>query len=286
MNRKASNKRREQMKTNRNIHVNEVDITVITHQKSDFISLTDMTSHLKEGSGVIGKWISNKNTIEYLGIWERINNPQFNYPEFGAIIQDAGTNRFILSAGQWVERTLSNGLLVKAGRYGGTYAHQDIAFHFAMWLSPEFQIYLIKEFQRLKETEGQMAHQRWDLHRTLAKVNYQIHTDAIREKLIPREVSLQQTQMIYAQEADLINVALFGYTAKEWQNTHPGKKGNLRDDATIEQLVVLSNLESIHSLLIRQGLAAKDRLLLLNQTAIDQMRSLLTNSAIRLLKKQ
>ena len=245
-----------------------------------------MTSHLKEGSGIIGKWISNKNTIEYLGIWERINNPHFNYPEFGVIIQDAGTNRFILSAGQWIERTLAKGLLVKAGRYGGTFAHQDISFHFAMWLSPEFQIYLIKEFQRLKELEGQIAHQKWDLHRTLAKVNYQIHTDAIREKLIPREVSLQQTQVIYAQEADLINVALFGYTAKEWKNINPGQKGNLRDDATIEQLVVLSNLESIHSLLIRQGLPPKDRLLLLNQTAIDQMKSLLSNNSIRYLKKE
>lgn len=187
------------------IKVKDTYITVLAQKETDFISLTDMTVGFKEGSGLIGKWVTNKNTLEYLGIWEKINNPDFNYPEFGVIEQESGVNRFIMSVGQWVERTNAIGLLVKVGRYGGTYAHKDIAFHFAMWLSPEFQIYLIKEFQRLKEEEQKQIG--WSAKRELAKVNYHIHTDAIKEHLIPKEITQQQASIIYANEADVLNMA-------------------------------------------------------------------------------
>lgn len=243
-----------------------------------------MTTSFREGSGLIGKWITNKNTIEYLGIWEKINNNDFNYPEFGVIEQSAGTNRFIMSVGQWIDRTKSTGMLVKAGRYGGTFAHKDIAFHFAMWLSPEFQIYLVKEFQRLKDDENNRLKLEWNLQRTLAKVNYQIHTDAIKENLIPEEITKQQAIFVYANEADLLNVALFGTTAKQWREKNSAKKGNIRDASTLEQLVVLSNLESINALLIQQGLTQSERLIQLNKVAINQMKSLLESKAIKNLK--
>lgn len=266
------------------IQVKNSDITVINQYDKDYISLTDMTTTFKEGSGLIGKWISNKNTLEYLGIWENINNPNFNYPEFGVIGQEAGTNRFMMSVGQWIERTNAIGMIVKAGRYGGTYANKDIAFNFAMWLSPEFQIYLVNEFQRLKDDENSRLKLEWNLQRTLAKVNYQIHTDAIKDNLIPQEISNEQAKNIYANEADLLNVALFGVTAKEWRNSNIDKKGNIRDYATIEQLVVLSNMESINALLIRQGLSQSERLIYLNKTAITQMKSLLQSKTIKQVK--
>lgn len=193
-----------------------------------------MTASFREGSGLIGKWITNKNTLENLSVWEKINNSDFNYPEFGVIEQEAGTNRFIMSVGQWIERTKAVGMIVKAGRYGGTFAHKDIAFHFAMWLSPEFQIYLVNEFQRLKDEENDRLKLNWDLQRTLAKVNYHIHTDAIKENFIPAEITKQQVSFVYANEADLLNVALFGMTAKEWRDANPDKKGNIRDYAVIE----------------------------------------------------
>ena len=240
------------MAKGRILHVKESKITVITQNETDFISLTDMTEGFSEGSGLIGKWITNKNTLEYLDVWENINNPNSNYPEFGVIGSEAGVNRFIMSAGQWVDRTKAVGLIVRAGRYGGTYAHKDIAFHFAMWLSPEFQIYLINEFQRLKEDENNRLKLEWNLQRTLAKVNYHIHTDAIKENLIPKEITKQQASSVYANEADMLNVALFGLTAKEWRNNNPGTSGNIRDFASLEQLVVLSNMESINALLIRK----------------------------------
>lgn len=243
-----------------------------------------MTSGFNEGSGLIGKWITNKNTLEYLGVWENINNPNFNYPEFGVIEREAGTNRFIMSAGQWINRTKAIGLIVKAGRYGGTYAHKDIAFHFAMWLSPEFQIYLINEFQRLKNEENDRLKLEWNLQRTLAKVNYHIHTNAIKENLIPREITKQQASFVYASEADLLNVALFGITAKEWRDNNPDKNRNIRDYATLEQLVVLSNMESVNALFIRQGLSQGERLAQLNKVAITQMKSLLESNAIKKLK--
>ena len=272
------------MVKNRTLNVNQSDITVIHQNETDYISLTDMTVSFKEGSGLIGKWITNKNTLEYLGVWEKINNQNFNYPEFGVIGQEAGTNRFMMSVGQWIDRTKAIGMLVKAGRYGGTYAHKDIAFHFAMWLSPEFQIYLVNEFQRLKDDENDRLKLEWNLQRTLAKVNYQIHTDAIKENLIPKEITKQQASFVYANEADLLNVALFGITAKEWRDNNPNKDGNIRDYATLEQLVVLSNMESINALLIRQGLKQNERLIQLNQAAITQMKSLLQNNVLKKLK--
>ncbi|KAB2894972.1 MAG: KilA-N domain-containing protein [Chlorobi bacterium] len=266
------------------IIVKGTEITVLNQNETDFISLTDMTISFKEGSGLIGKWITNKNTLEYLGTWEKINNPHFNYPEFGVIEQESGVNRFIMSVGQWIERTGAISMVVKAGRYGGTYAHKDIAFHFAMWLSPEFQIYLINEFQRLKAVENDRLKLEWNLQRTLAKVNYHIHTNAIKENLIPKALSKSQISFVYANEADLLNVALFGVTAKQWRDANPNEDGNIRDMATIEQLVVLSNLESINAVLIHQGLAQSERLIQLNQIAITQMKSLINNRNIKNLK--
>ncbi|MBK9151558.1 MAG: KilA-N domain-containing protein [Saprospiraceae bacterium] len=272
------------MANNKNIEVKGSQISILVQNEVDYISLTDMTGSFKEGSGLIGKWITNKNTLEYLGIWEKINNPDFNYPEFGVIEQEAGVNRFIMSVGQWIDRTKAVGLLVKAGRYGGTYAHKDIAFHFAMWLSPEFQIYLIKEFQRLKEDENNRLKLEWSYQRHLAKVNYHIHTDAIKENLIPKELSKAQISVVYANEADLLNVALFGITAKQWRDANPTANGNIRDEATLEQLVVLSNLESINAVLIQQGLQQTERLKQLNQIAITQMKSLVQRSASQINK--
>jgi len=219
-----------------------------------------------------------------LGVWEKINNRNFNYPEFGVIGQEAGTNRFMMSVGQWLERTNSMGMIVKSGRYGGTFAHKDIAFHFAMWLSPEFQIYLINEFQRLKDEENNRLKLEWNFQRTLSKVNYLIHTDAIKENLIPKEITKQQASVVYANEADLLNVALFGITSKEWREKNSTLKGNIRDNASLEQLVVLSNMESINALLIRQGLQQTERLVQLNKVAITQMKSLVENKAIKKLK--
>src|SRR5690554_3701455 len=269
------------MAKGRILQVKESEITVISQQNTDYISLTDMTVSFREGSGLIGKWITNKNTIEYLGVWERVNNPDFNYPEFGVIGQEAGTNRFIMSVGQWIDRTKAIGMLVKAGRYGGTYAHKDIAFHFAMWLSPEFQIFLVNEFQRLKDEESNRLKLEWNYQRHLAKVNYHIHTDAIKEILIPENLSKQQTSLVYANEADVLNMALFGKTAKQWRKEHPNEKGNIRDTATIEQLVVLSNLESLNAVLINQELSQSERLEQLNQIAITQMKSLVKHTMIK-----
>lgn len=272
------------MAKNKTITVKGTEITVFAENETDYISLTDMTGSFKEGSGLIGKWITNKNTLEYLGTWEKINNQGFNYPEFGVIEQEAGVNRFIMSVGQWIERTQAKGMVVKAGRYGGTYAHKDIAFHFAMWLSPEFQIYLINEFQRLKEDENNRLKLEWNLQRTLAKVNYRIHTDAIKANLIPETLSKDKINFVYADEADMLNVALFGMTAKQWRDANTKAEGNIRDAATIEQLVVLSNMESINAVLIHQGLSQSERLVQLNMIAITQMKSLLGNSNLKKLK--
>ncbi len=267
------------MKKNAKINVQGSEISVFQNEDVDFISLTDMTSNFNEGSSLIGKWITNKNTLEYLGIWEKINNKDFNYHEFGVIEQSAGTNRFIMSAGQWIKRTHATGLIVRAGRYGGTYAHKDIAFHFAMWLSPEFQIYTVKEFQRLKETEAKELD--WNVKQQLTKINYRIHTDAIKENLIPENLTPQQINYVYANEADVLNMALFGKTAKQWREENPNEKGNIRDFATIQQLVVLSNLESINAMLIHQDIPQKERLIQLNSMAITQMKSLVENSTIK-----
>jgi len=241
-----------------------------------------MSSGFNEGSGLIGKWITNKNTLEYLGIWESLKNPSFNYPEFGVIEKESGTNRFIMSVGQWINRTKAFGLVVKAGRYGGTFAHKDIAFHYAMWLSPEFQIYLITEFQRLKEEEQKLLG--WSAKRELSKLNYHIHTDAIKQNLIPAELSPSQTSIIYANEADVLNVALFGITAKQWRETNPDLKGNMRDYANINELICLSNMENLNAVFIQEQMPQKERLIKLNQIAIQQMKVLVDVEGRRLLK--
>jgi hypothetical protein len=266
-------------KKNRKIIVQGSEISVYQNNDIDFISLTDMTSNFDEGSGLIGKWITNKNTLEYLGIWEKINNKDFNYPEFGVIEKSAGTNRFIMSVGQWVKRTGAIGLIVKAGRYGGTYAHKDIAFHFAMWLSPEFQIYIVKEFQRLKEAESKELE--WNVKRQLTKINYRIHTDAIKENLIPENLTTTQITFVYANEADVLNMALFGKTAKQWREENPDKKGNVRDYANVSQLVCLANLENLNAVFIGEEMPQSERLQKLNQIAIGQMRILLQDNSAK-----
>ncbi len=222
------------------INIDGVEISIISQDQNDFISLTDMAkSQLQEV--VIIKWLSLKSTNEYLGEWEALYNSDFNYTEFGTIRNQAGSNNFVLSVKNWLEITNAIGITAKAGRYGGTYAHKDIAFHFGMWISPKFQLFLVKEYQRLKESESDRLKLEWNFQRTLAKVNYHIHTDAIKENLIPTEISKIQASFIYANEADVLNVALFGKTAKQWRDENSDQKGNIRDYATIEQLVVLSN---------------------------------------------
>jgi hypothetical protein len=265
------------------ITVQGVAITIIKSDDAEFISLTDMLK-AKDGDFFIADWLRNRNTVEFLGIWERVHNPNFNYGEFAIIKSQAGLNSYKLSVKEWTEKTNAIGLKATAGRYGGTYAHKDIAFEFSMWISPEFKVYLIKEFQRLKQDENERLNLEWNLQRTLAKINYRIHTDAIKEKIIPNPVTRMQANFIYASEADLLNVALFGQTAKEWRENNPDKDGNIRDHAKIEQLVVLSNLESINALLVHQGMKQSERLVQLNETAITQMKSLVANKNIKRLK--
>ncbi len=263
------------------ISVQGNQITVLTENEQDYISLTDMVRDIENGLALIEKWLRNKNTIEFLGIWEEIYNPGFNSPEFEGIKNQAGLNRFVLSVKQWVEKTGSIGIIAKAGRYGGTYAHKDIAFEFASWISPQFKLYLIKEFQRLKEEE--LRQLGWDIRRNLTKINYRIHTDAIKASLIPPELSPAQINLIYASEADLLNVALFGRTAKQWRDENPGNKGNIRDDANAAQLVCLANLETLNAHFIQQGLPQAERLQLLNKTAIGQMKLLMADTGVRTL---
>ena len=267
----------------RTISVRNISVSIIEYQNEDYISLTDMIK-AKEGDFFISDWLRNRNTVEYLGIWESINNPIFNYGVFAIIKSMAGLHSYRISAREWIEKTNSIGIKATAGRYGGTYAHKDIAFEFGMWISAEFKIYLIREFQRLKEDENCRLKLEWNLQRTLAKINYHIHTDAIKENLIPQEVSGKQMSLTYASEADLLNVALFGLTAADWRSANPGEAGNVRDHASLEQLVVLSNLESINAVMIQQGLSQGERLKQLNQIAIMQMNSLLGHKTIRKLE--
>lgn len=268
------------MPQNKKIIIHEKEISIISQNREDYISLTDMAkSQMQEV--IIIKWLSLKNTIEYLGEWEALYNPDFNYTEFGTIKNSAGSNNFVLSAKQWIEHTGAIGITAKAGRYGGTFAHKDIAFHFGMWISPKFQLLLVKEYQRLKADENDRLKLEWNLQRTLAKVNYHIHTDAIKEKLIPAELTKTQISFVYANEADLLNVALFGKTALQWRGENPDSAGNIRDTASIEQLVVLSNMESINAVLIRQGLPQSDRLVQLNKIAITQMTSLVNAKGLK-----
>ena len=259
----------------------------LSSKQGDYISLTDIARYrnAKEPSAVINNWMRSRSTIEFLGLWEKLTNPTFKPLEFERFRTEAGSNYFVLSPQRWIESTQAIGINSKSGRYGGTFAHRDIAFEFASWISSEFKLYLIVEFQRLKDEESSRLHLEWNLQRTLSKINYRIHTDAIKETLIPPAITKAQAGHVYASEADLLNVALFGQTAKQWRDNHPETEGNQRDQATLEQLVVLTNLESLNSVFIRQGLPAPERLLKLNEIAISQMRSLLADHDIKRLAR-
>ncbi len=271
------------MAIKKKINVKGTEISVSKEKEGEYISLTDMLK-AKDGDFFISDWLRNRNTVEFLGVWESVNNPNFNYGEFATIKSQAGLNSYKISVREWAEKTNAIGLMAKAGRYGGTYAHVDIALEFGMWISAEFKVYLIQEYKRLKLEESNRQKLDWNLQRTLAKVNYTIHTDAIKEKLIPERLSKKQISFVYASEADMLNMALFGKTAADWRAKNPDAKGNMRDDATLEQLVVLSNLESINAVLIRQGLSQSERLEQLNEIAITQMTSLVNNSNMKKLK--
>ncbi|MHB1308649.1 MAG: KilA-N domain-containing protein [Limisphaerales bacterium] len=268
--------------TNATINVQGTEVTVIHQEGDDFISLTDMVRNFDGGPALIEQWLKNKDTVLFLGVWERLNNPCFKTPEFEGIKNEAGRNSFFLSARKWSDATGARGLIAKAGRYGGTFAHRDIAFEFGSWLSPEFKLYLIKEFQRLKEDENRRLSLAWNLNRTLAKINYRIHTDAIQTHLIPAEVTPKQAAFTYATEADLLNVALFGRTARDWRDANPGKDGNLRDHASLEQLLVLANLETMNAEFIHMELPQSDRIKRLNAMAIRQMQTLTARTAKQL----
>jgi len=269
------------------IEVKGTVITVIQVNQSDYISLTNIARHKNpnEPKDIVKNWMRSKTTIEFLGLWEKLHNPVFKGVEFDSFIREAGSNTFVLSPTKWIETTHAVGIISKQGNTGGTYAHKDIAFEFAAWLSAEFKLYLIMEFQRLKDEENSTKKQEWSLQRTLSKINYRIHTDAIKETLIPPVITKEQIAIVYANEADLLNVALFGKTARQWRDESPGKQGNIRDEATLEQLVVLTNLESINALLIRNGMVQTERLRQLNEAAIQQMKSLLANTTIKKLSQ-
>jgi len=266
--------------------VKGISIATIKVGDEAYISITDIArnKNASEPKDVVKNWLRSKTTIEFIGIWEQLNNPDFKGVEFDSFLYEAGSNSFTLSPSKWIEATKARGIISRAGQNGGTYAHKDIAFEFASWVSSGFKLYLIKEFQRLKEEENDRQKLDWNLQRTLAKVNYHIHTDAIKEKLIPIELTKQQISFVYANEADMLNMALFGMTAQQWRKENPLIEGNIRDMASIEQLVVLSNMESINAVLINQGIVQSDRLSQLNKIAITQMKSLLGNKNLRKLK--
>jgi len=271
------------MAKNKKITVLNIPVNITEINDQHYICITDMLKG-KDGDFFISDWLRNRNTVEFLGIWESVNNPVFNYGEFAIIKSKAGLNNYKLSVKEWMEKTKAIGIKAKAGRYGGTYAHADIALEFGMWISAEFKVYLIREFQRLKEAENDRLQLAWNLQRTLAKVNYSIHTDAIKAKLIPKSLTKKQTAIIYANEADVLNMALFGKTAKAWRTQKTNEKGNIRDQASLEQLVVLSNLESLNAVFIHQGVIQSERLRQLNQIAISQLTSLLNAKAMKKLK--
>jgi hypothetical protein len=267
--------------------IKTLGISIVIQKKNnqDYLSLTDIAKfkNSKHSDDVIKNWLRNRFTIELLGFWEKIYNPSFNSVEFDGFRNEAGLNSFVLTPKRWIEKTNAIGIISTAGRYGGTFAHKDIAFEFASWISIEFKLYMIKEFQRLKEAESNQHNLQWSVQRTISKINYRIHTDAIKENLIPNFLTKEQTKIIYANEADLLNVALFGMTAQEWKNKNPTLEGNIRDQASLEQLVVLSNMESINALLIQQNFTSEERILQLNQVAISQMKSLLTAKGVKFL---
>ena len=274
------------MSKNKIIKINDFEITLFSQNNLDFISLTDMARYrdAERTNYIIQNWMRTRSAIEFCGLWELIHNATFKSIEFDAFKSQSGSNSFTLTPQKWIEATNAIGIISKSGRYGGTFAHRDIAFEFATWISPAFKLYLITEFQRLKEDENDRRKLEWNLQRTLSKINYRIHTDAIKENLVPKELDPQQINFVYANEADLLNVALFGKTAKQWRQENPNAKGNVRDDASIEQLVVLSNLESINAVLIHQELSQPERIIQLNKVAITQMKSLVNNNQMKKLK--
>lgn len=270
------------------INAKGTEITVISGgDDNDYISLTDIAKYkTDENPGyVIQNWMRNRNVVQFLGLWEKLNNPNFNYLEFEAIENEAGLNSFVLTPKKWIEKTQAMGMTSKQGRYAATFAHSDIAFEFASWISPEFKLYIIKDYQRLKADENSRLSLSWNLKRTLAKINYRIHTDAIKDVLIPSDVTPQKQNITYANEADLLNVALFGMTAREWRQANPDAKGNIRDEASLQQLIVLSNMEGLNAEFVRLGLSQKERLLRLNTSAKQMMKSLIDNAGIERLKQ-
>ncbi len=266
------------------IEVQGAAITILSKDEGDYISLTDMVRNFEGGGALIEQWLKNKDTVLFLGVWERLHNPDFNSLEFEGIRNEAGRNSFFLSAKTWVDRTRAKGLTASAGRYGGTFAHKDIAFEFGSWLSPEFKLYLIKEFQRLKDDENRRLSLAWNLNRTLSKLNYRIHTDAVKAHLIPAVVTPAQAAFVYATEADVLNVALFGQTAKQWRESNPKLEGNMREYASVGQLLVLANIEGMNAEFIHMGLAQGERLKRLNQIAIRQLEVLTDTPVAKRLK--
>ncbi len=258
------------------INVQGLPVSIIGQAYDDYISITDIARYrdAERSDYILQNWMRNRSTIEFIGLWEQLKNPGFNSIEFDGIKNMAGSNSFSLTPKRWIEATNAIGIVSKTGRYGGTYAHRDIAFEFASWISAEFKMYLIVEFQRLKEDENQRLSLEWNLHRTLAKVNYRIHTDSIKENIIPPDITREQQQIIYASEADVLNMAMFGKTAQQWHKENQGKEGNIRDYSNIEQLLVLANLESMNAEFIRMGLRQSERLIKLNTIAIQQIKSL------------
>lgn len=269
------------------IIVKNISISLASNTSGDYLSLTDMakSKNIDFPADVVKNWLKTRFTIDFMGIWEQMHNPNFNLVEFDQFKSQAGVNSFVLSPEKWIKATGAIGIKSKSGRYGGgTFAHKDIAFEFASWISAEFKLYLIKEFQRLKEQENERLELGWDLKRALTKINYRIHTDAIQTHLVPNQLSKQMVNMVYANEADVLNMALFGKTAKDWRDKNPKNRGNIRDYADVTQLVVLANLEGMNAELIKKGILQPERLFQLNQTAISQMKSLIGNSTIRKLK--
>ena len=270
-------------KKKQKIEIKGSEITIVKSDNEDYISITDIAKHKNaEATGlVISHWMSTRYTIEFMGLWEKMHNPNFNVTEYSNIRNESGSNGFILSSKNWINSTNAIGIVAKAGRYGGTYAHKDIAFEFASWISAEFKLFLIKEFQRLKDEE--LKQLGWDIRRNLTKINYRIHTDAIKENLIPENLSKHQISFVYASEADVLNMALFGNTAKYWRDANPDKKGNIRDYCNVTQLVCLANLENLNAVFINDGLEQSDRLVKLNQIAISQMKILLDDKSVKIL---
>ncbi len=276
------------MRMDKQVNVLGTGVKIHTQNKADYISLTDIARYKnpEHPADLIKNWTRSKDTIEFLGLWEKINNPGFKLVEFDQFRNQAGTNAFVLSPQKWIETTNAIGLFSKSGKYGGAFAHKDIAFEFASWISAEFKLFLIKEFQRLKEDESERKALGWDVKRNLAKINYRIHTDAIKKHLIPEKISGNEKNVIYASEADILNLALFGMTAKEWREKNPGLEGNLRDYSDVTQLVCLSNLENLNALFIKEGINKPERLEKLNATAIEQMTLLTADHTLKRLKHE